>query len=230
MPLERANFLNMNNAPSAMLTLVIDAESVVDLLDRTKLLGDVAEAANAELADLVDARSRAEAARQRAAAAEQRAREQHLRMRERAAALEQIRAARAAARDALQRKVAFLQVRQGTLRKESTRILESIQAEEASRRRAAVAAARRAGVASQAGGAGPTVLANDGNGGTGPSSESYQRLTQTAKRLYGLVVRSFDVSAIGGWRPTGSVPGSDHPRGQALAPISTQVVRRNLLR
>ena len=28
--------------------------------------------------------------------------------------------------------------------------------------------------------------------------------------------RIFDVHSIGGWRPYGSVPGSDHPRGRAI--------------
>jgi len=30
------------------------------------------------------------------------------------------------------------------------------------------------------------------------------------------VVRIFDVHSIGGWRPFGSVPGSDHPHGRAI--------------
>ena len=30
------------------------------------------------------------------------------------------------------------------------------------------------------------------------------------------MTRIFDIHAIGGWRPSGSVPGSDHPRGRAL--------------
>jgi hypothetical protein len=128
--------------------------------------------------------------------------------------LEQIRAARAAAKQALERKIAVLQVRQGSLRRQSTRILGAIRAEEAARRRAAQAAATRA---RQAGGSrGPTVLHEDEHGTGGPSGASYQRLTPTAKRLYGLVTRIFDIQSIGGWRPTGSVPGSDHPRGRAL--------------
>ena len=92
-----------------------------------------------------------------------------------------------------------------------TRILGAIRAEEAARRRAAQAAASRTD-----GGNGPTIVHEDVHGPAGPSAASYQRLTPTAKRLYGLVTRIFDIHAIGGWRPTGSVPGSDHPRGRAL--------------
>ncbi len=55
-------------------------------------------------------------------------------MRDRAAELEQVRAARAAANRALQRKVARLQVRQGALRAASARIIGAIRAEEAARR------------------------------------------------------------------------------------------------
>jgi len=132
-------------------------------------------------------------------------------MRERAAELQQVRAARAAAKRVLETKVARLQVRQGALRASSARIIRTIRDEEAARRRAA-AAARRA--ASRGHPLGPTVLADEGGGvGGGPDTDSYRRLTPTAKRLYGLVVRIFDVHAIGGWRPSGSVPGSDHPTG-----------------
>jgi hypothetical protein len=61
------------------------------------------------------------------------------------------------------------------------------------------------------------VLAGDSGGlGGGPNTASYQRLTPTAKRLYGLVAHTFDVHAIGGWRPSGSVPGSDHPTAAPL--------------
>jgi septal ring factor EnvC (AmiA/AmiB activator) len=210
----RARATYVNGTPSMVLTLLADADTIADLLDRSKLLDEVAKAANAELAALVDARVEGEEASQRAAAAEQAAREAKAVMRARAADLEQIRAARAAAKRALERKIAVLQVRQGSLRLRSTRILGAIRAEEAARRRAAQAAATRA---RQAGGSqGPTVLHEDEHGGAGPSAASYQRLTPTAKRLYGLVNRIFDVHAIGGWRPTGSVPGSDHPRGRAL--------------
>jgi hypothetical protein len=197
-----------------MLVLLVDADGVGDLLDRSKLLDNVAKAANNELAALIDAKIEAEAARQRAVAAEQHAREQQAHMRERAAELAQVRAARAAAKRMLQRKVARLQVRQGALRASSARIIRKIQAEEAARRRAA-AAARRAALRGHP--SGPTVLADEGGGiGGGPATDSYQRLTPTAKRLYGLVVRIFDVHAIGGWRPSGSVPGSDHPHGRAI--------------
>jgi septal ring factor EnvC (AmiA/AmiB activator) len=210
----RARETYVNGTPSMVLTLLADADTIADLLDRTKLLGEVAKAANAELAGLVDARVEAEEASQRAAAAERSAREAEAVMRARAAELEQIRAARAAAKHTLERKIVFLQVRQGSLRRQSTRILGAIRAEEAARRRAAQATATRAG---QAGGSqGPTILHEDEHGASGPSAASYQRLTPTAKRLYGLVTRIFDIHAIGGWRPTGSVPGSDHPRGRAL--------------
>jgi septal ring factor EnvC (AmiA/AmiB activator) len=207
----RARETYVNSAPSMLLTLLADADTIGDLLDRTKLLGEVAEAANAELAGLVEARMEAEEASRRAAAAERSAREAQAVMRARAAELEQIRAARAAAKRALERKIAVLQVRQGSLRRQSTRILGAIRAEEAARRRAAQAAAKRA-----SGSQGPTILHEDEHGPAGPSAASYQRLTPTAKRLYGLVTRIFDIHAIGGWRPSGSVPGSDHPRGRAL--------------
>jgi septal ring factor EnvC (AmiA/AmiB activator) len=207
----RARETYVNGTPSMGLTLLADADTIADLLDRTKLLGEVAEAANAELARLVEARVEAEAARQRAAAAERSAREAQAVMRARAAEFEQIRAARAAAKRALERKIAVLQVRQASLRRQSTRILGAIRAEEAARRRAAQAAANRA-----RGGQGPAILHEDEHGPAGPSATSYQRLTPTAKRLYGLLTRIFDIQAIGGWRPSGSVPGSDHPRGRAL--------------
>jgi hypothetical protein len=184
----RARETYVNSAPSMVLTLLADADAIADLLARTKPLGEVAEAANAELAGLVEARMEAEEASRRAAAA-----------------------ARAAAKRALERKIAVLQVRQGSLRRDSTRILGAIRAEEAARRRAAQAAANRAG-----GSQGPAILHEDEHGPAGPSAASYQRLTPTAKRLYGLVTRIFDIHAIGGWRPSGSAPGSGHPRGRAL--------------
>jgi hypothetical protein len=209
----RARATYINNAPSAMLTLLVDAEGVGDLLDRSKLLDNVAKAANNELAALLDAKLAAEAARQRAVAAEQHAREQQAHMRERAAELAQVRAARAAAQRVLERKVARLQTRQGALRATSAGILRKLRAEEAARRRAAEAARR---AANRGRPSGPTVLADDDGVGGGPNTDSYQRLTPTAKRLYGLVVRIFDVHAIGGWRPFGSVRGSDHPHGRAI--------------
>jgi septal ring factor EnvC (AmiA/AmiB activator) len=207
----RARETYINSAPSMLLTLLADAGTIADLLDRTKLLGEVAEAANVELAGLVEARVEAEDASQRAAAAERSAADAKAAMRARAAEFEQIRAARAAAKRALERKIASLQVRQASLRRQSTRILGAIRAEEAARRRAAQAAANRA-----ASRQGRTILHEDEHGPAGPSAASYQRMTPTAKRLYGLVSRIFDIHAIGGWRPTGSVPGSDHPRGRAL--------------
>jgi septal ring factor EnvC (AmiA/AmiB activator) len=209
----RARATYVNNTPSAMLTLLVDAEGIGDLLDRSKLLDNVAKAANNELAALIDAKTEADAAQQRAIAAEQHARDQEAHVRDRAAELEQVRAARAAAKRVLERKVARLQVRQGALRAASARIIRKVQAEEAARQRAA-AAARQA--ASRGRPSGPTVLADEGGGGGGPDTASYQRLTPTAKRLYSLVVRTFDVHAIGGWRPSGSVPGSDHPHGRAI--------------
>jgi hypothetical protein len=210
----RARATYINNAPSAMLTLLVDADGIGDLLDRSKLLGNIAKAANNELAALLDAKIEAEAARQRAIAAEQHARIQQAHMRERSDELAQVRAARAAAKRMLERKVARLQIRQGALRASSARIIRKIRAEEAARRRAA-AAARRAALRGHP--SGPTMLADEGGGiGGGPDTDSYQRLTPTAKRLYGLVVRIFDVHAIGGWRPSGSVPTSDHPHGRAI--------------
>ncbi len=130
----RARATYINNAPSAMLVLLVDADGVGDLLDRSKLLDNIARDANNELTALVDAKIEADAARQRAVAAEQHAREQQAHMRDRAAELEQVRAARAAANRALQRKVARLQVRQGALRAASARIIGAIRAEEAARR------------------------------------------------------------------------------------------------
>ncbi|HEV3463281.1 MAG TPA: hypothetical protein VG846_04790, partial [Actinomycetota bacterium] len=52
----RAYATYVNSGASAMLTLVVDAESVGDLLDRSKLLDNVAKAANTELQQLVDAK------------------------------------------------------------------------------------------------------------------------------------------------------------------------------
>jgi septal ring factor EnvC (AmiA/AmiB activator) len=211
----RARETYVNSAPSMMLTLLADADTIADLLDRGKLLDEVAKAANAELTGLVDARVEAEEASRRAAAAEQAAREAKAVLRARADEFEQIRAARAAAKRTLEGKIAVLQVRQGTLRRQATRIMGAIKAEEAARRRAAQAAAARSRQTT-AGGQGSTILHEDEQGPAGPGGASYQRLTPTAKRLYGLVSRIFDIHAIGGWRPTGSVPGSDHPRGRAL--------------
>ena len=217
----RAYATYVNSGASAMLTLVVDADSVGDLLDRSKLLDNVAKAANNELQALVDAKVAADAARRRAVAAEEQAAEEEARMRERAAELEAIRAARAAAQQALEAKIDSLQARQGSLRARSGRLIRKIKAEEAARRRAAERArkARLARLARQrAASSGPTVLSSDSDGGHlgGPNTASYNYLTPTAKRLYGLVVRTFDVHSIGGWRPYGSVPGSDHPRGRAL--------------
>jgi len=217
----RAYATYVNSGASTMLTLVVDADSVGDLLDRTKLLDNVAKAANTELQALVDAKVAADAARRRAVAAEQQARTEEARMRERAAELEAIRAARAAAQEALEHKIGSLRARQGSLAARSTRLIHKIQAEEAARRRAAERArrARLARLARQrAAGSGTTVLSNDSDGGhlAGPNTTSYNYLTPNAKRVYGLVVRIFDVHSIGGWRPYGSVPGSDHPKGRAI--------------
>ena len=77
------------------------------------MLDNVAKAANNELQALVDAKVAADAARRRAIAAEQQAAEEEARMRERAAELEAIRAARAAAQQALEEKIDSLQARQG---------------------------------------------------------------------------------------------------------------------
>jgi septal ring factor EnvC (AmiA/AmiB activator) len=217
----RAYATYVNSGASAMLTLVVDAESVADLLDRSKLLDNVAKAANSELQALVDAKVAADAARRRAVAAEEQAAEEEARMRARAAELEAIRAARAAAQEALERKIDSLQARQGALRARSGRLIRKIKAEEAARRRAAERArkARLARLArQQAAASRPTVISGDDDGGYvgGPNTASYNFLTPNGKRIYGLVVRTFDVHSIGGWRPYGSVPGSDHPRGRAI--------------
>jgi septal ring factor EnvC (AmiA/AmiB activator) len=217
----RAYATYVNSGASAMLTLVVDAESVGDLLDRSKLLDNVAKAANTELQALVDAKVAADAARRRAVAAEQEASAEEARMRERAAELEAIRAARAAAQEALERKIGSLQARQGSLRARSGRLIRKIKAEEAARRRA-IERARRARAArlarERAAASRPTVISSDSDGGHlgGPNTASYNYLTPNGKRIYGLVVRTFDVHSIGGWRPYGSVPGSDHPRGRAI--------------
>ena len=216
----RAYATYVNSGASAMLTLVVDAESVGDLLDRSKLLDNVAKAANSELQALVDAKVAADAARRRAVEAEREAAAQRARMQDRAAELEAIRAARAAAKDALERKVDSLKSRQGALRSRSTRLIRKIRAEEAARRRAAAAArrARLARLARQRTASGPTVISSDDGGGHGggPDTASYNNLSPATKRVYGLVVRIFDVHSIGGWRAYGSVPGSDHPRGRAI--------------
>jgi septal ring factor EnvC (AmiA/AmiB activator) len=215
----RAYATYVNSGASAMLTLVVDADSVADLLDRSKLLDNVAKAANTELQALVDAKVAADAARRRAVAAEQEAAAEEARMRERAAELEAIRAARAAAQQALERKIGSLQARQGSLQARSSRLIRKIEAEEAARRRA-VERARKARLARLARrqSAAPSVVESDTDGGHlgGPNTTSYNYLTPNAKRIYGLVVRTFDVYSIGGWRPYGSVPGSDHPRGRAI--------------
>jgi septal ring factor EnvC (AmiA/AmiB activator) len=217
----RAYATYVNSGASTMLTLVVDADSVGDLLDRSKLLDNVAKAANGELQALVDAKVAADADRRRAQAAERQAAEEKARMRERAAELAAVRAARAAAQQAMERKIGSLQARQGWLARRSTRLISRIKAEEAARRRAAEAA-RRARVArlarQQAAASRPTVISSDDDGayGGGPNTASYNYLTRNAKRLYGLVERIFDVHSIGGWRPYGSVPGSDHPKGRAI--------------
>jgi hypothetical protein len=122
----------------------------------------------------------------------------------------------------MERRIDSLQSRQGWLANRSTRLIRRIKAEEAARRRAAEAArrarlARLARLASERA-SGPTVISSDDDGGygSGPDTASYNNLTPNAKRLYGLVERIFDVHSIGGWRPYGSVPGSDHPWGRAL--------------
>jgi septal ring factor EnvC (AmiA/AmiB activator) len=217
----RAYATYVNSGASTMLTLVVDADSVADLLDRSKLLDNVAKAANGELQALVDAKVAADAARRRAQAAERQAAEEKARMRERAAELAAVRAARAAAQQAMERKIGSLQARQGWLARRSTRLIRRIEAEEAARRRAAEAArrARLARLARQRAAASrPTVISSDDDGayGGGPNTASYNYLTRNAKRLYGLVERIFDVHSIGGWRPYGSVPGSDHPKGRAI--------------
>ena len=218
----RAYATYVNSGVSPMLTLVVDAESVADLLDRSKLLDNVAKAANSELQALVDAKVAADAARRRAVAAEAQAADEAARMRARAAELEAIRAARAAAQEALQRKIDSLQSREGDLRARSGRLIRKIKAEEAARRRAAERArkARLARLARERAAASrPTVISGDDDGGGyagGPNTASYNYLTPNGKRIYGLVVRIFDVHSIGGWRPYGSVPGSDHPRGRAI--------------
>jgi peptidoglycan hydrolase CwlO-like protein len=215
----RAYATYVNSGASAMLTLVVDADNVGDLLDRSKLLENVAKAANTELQALADAKIAADAARRRAVEAEQEAAAERAAMQERAAELEAVRAARAAAKEALERRIDSLQSRQGSLRARSTRLVGKIKAEEAARRRAAERArkARLARLARQRA-ASESDIRGDDDGGQpgGPNTASYNYLTPTAKRVYGLVERIFDVHSIGGWRPYGSVPGSDHPRGRAI--------------
>jgi hypothetical protein len=215
----RAYATYVSSGASAMLTLVVDADNVGDLLDRSKLLDNVAKDANRELQALVDAKVAADAARRRAVDAERRAADEKAQMRERAAELAAVRAARAAAQQAMERRIDSLQSRQGWLATRSARLIHRIKAEEAARRRAAEAArrARLARLARQRV-AGPTVISSDDDGGYGggPDTASYNNLTYNAKRLYGLVERIFDVHSIGGWRRYGSVPGSDHPRGRAI--------------
>jgi peptidoglycan hydrolase CwlO-like protein len=215
----RAYATYVNSGASAMLTLVVDADNVADLLDRSKLLENVAKAANTELQALVDAKVAADAARRRAVEAEREAAAERARMQERAAELEAVRAARAAAKEALERKIDSLQSRQGSLRARSTRLIRRIKAEEAARRRAAERArkARLARLARQRA-ANESGIHGDDDGGQvgGPNTASYNYLTPATKRVYGLVERTFDVHSIGGWRPYGSVPGSDHPRGRAI--------------
>jgi septal ring factor EnvC (AmiA/AmiB activator) len=122
----RAYATYVNSGASAMLTLVVDADNVGDLLDRSKLLENVARSANTELQALVDAKVAADAARRRAVEAEQEAAAERVRMQERAAELEAVRAARAAAKEALERKIDSLQSRQGSLRARSTRLVRRI--------------------------------------------------------------------------------------------------------
>jgi hypothetical protein len=50
----------------------------------------------------------------------------------------------------------------------------------------------------------------------GPDSPSYRRLTPTAKDLYAVMREIFGVRTVGGWRETGSVAASDHPKGRAI--------------
>jgi hypothetical protein len=50
----------------------------------------------------------------------------------------------------------------------------------------------------------------------GPKSPSYQRLTPAAKGLYAVMRQGFGIQSVGGWRPVGSVEGSDHPHGRAI--------------
>ena len=203
----RAYATYVNSGASAMLTLVVDADSVADLLDRSKLLDNVAKAANSDLQALVDAKVAADAARRRAVAAEAQAADEEARMRARAAELEAIRAARAAAQEALERKIDSLQSREGDLRARSGRLIRKIKAEEAARRRAAerVRKARLARLARERAAASrPTVISGDDDDGGyagGPNTASYNYLTPNGKRIYGLVVRTFDVHSIGGWRP-----------------------------
>jgi peptidoglycan hydrolase CwlO-like protein len=215
----RAYATYVNSGASAMLTLVVDADNVADLLDRSKLLENVAKAANTELQALVDAKVAADAARRRAVEAEREAAAERAGMQERAAELQAVRAARAAAKETLERKIDSLQSRQGSLRARSTRLIHRIKAEEAARRRAAERArkARLARLARQRA-ANESGIRGDDDGGQvgGPDTASYSYLTPATKRVYGLVERIFDVHSIGGWRPYGSVPGSDHPRGRAI--------------
>src|SRR4029453_313865 len=72
----------------------------------------------------------------------------------------------------------------------------------------------------------PTGISNDDDGGDGgrappgppppPPPHPHTPPPANTKRLCGLVERIFAVHSIGGWRPYGSVPGSDHPKGRAI--------------
>jgi hypothetical protein len=64
-----------------VLALLADADTIADLLDRTRLLGEVAEASNAELAGLVEARVEAEEASRRRRAGGPRGADCHARSR-----------------------------------------------------------------------------------------------------------------------------------------------------
>ncbi|HEY4789807.1 MAG TPA: hypothetical protein VIJ05_00515, partial [Actinomycetes bacterium] len=77
----RAYATYVSSGASAMLTLVVDADSVGDLLDRSKLLDNVAKDANHQLQALTDAKVAADAARRRAVDAERRAADEKARMR-----------------------------------------------------------------------------------------------------------------------------------------------------
>jgi hypothetical protein len=217
----RAYATYVNSGASTMLTLVVDADSVGDLLDRSKLLDNVAKAANTELQALVDAKVAADAARRGPWPPSGRPPR-----RRRGCATgppswprsgppgppPRRRWSAGSARSSPARD-GWRPARPGSSTASRPR--------RRARRRAAEAARRARLAAWPASGPrphDPTVISSDDDGGYGggPDTASYNYLTANTKRLYGLVERIFDVHSIGGWRAYGSVPGSDHPKGRAI--------------
>jgi hypothetical protein len=59
-------------------------------------------------------------------------------------------------------------------------------------------------------------MAGLGDIGPGGGSASLYRMVGAARSAMSFFSRMFPAMTIGGWRATGSVPGSDHPKGKAL--------------